>query len=65
MKKKKNQDLVIGKNIQTLRNKRGWSQTKLGKLLYIDQSVMSQIERGKRPLTLEQAQTVIASLIVG
>ena len=44
----------IAVRVRDLRMKRGWSQAELAKKLYLSQSRLSEIERGKSSLTAEQ-----------
>jgi transcriptional regulator with XRE-family HTH domain len=45
--------LRFGKRLRTLRQKRGWTQLQLGEKLGLDRGYISDIENGKRNVSLE------------
>lgn len=62
-------DAVIGRNIQTLRHAKGWSQAELGEALTragfnVQQQTVLKIEQGTRPLKIWEALVVAVVLDV-
>jgi len=50
--------------IKEIRKAAGMSQEKLGAALGLDQSIISRLERGQRPITLERLCTIAEALNV-
>ncbi len=48
----------LGARVRSLREKRNWTQAELGDHLGIDRGHVSEIECGKRMITLETLQTL-------
>lgn len=52
---------IVGRNIQTLRENAGYTQSNLAKFLQVDQSLISKIEKGERAVSTDMLEK-IASL---
>jgi transcriptional regulator with XRE-family HTH domain len=52
----------LGRRIKTLREKRNWSQADMAAHTGLDRSHISEIESGKRAITLVTLQTVASGL---
>ena len=52
----------IGQRIAELRERRGWSQRALAKVLGMNQSILSRIESGKRRVSASELESVAAAL---
>jgi transcriptional regulator with XRE-family HTH domain len=50
--------LRFGKRLRTLRQKRGWTQLQLGEKLGLDRGYISDIENGKRNVSLEVLEII-------
>ncbi|MEM6402206.1 MAG: helix-turn-helix domain-containing protein, partial [Cyanobacteria bacterium P01_D01_bin.116] len=49
---------LTSSQMREARTAKGWSQTKLASVLGVSQNFVSLVERGKRPLNLQQAALV-------
>lgn len=54
--------LSIGANLKRLRTEKGMSQEELACSVHVTQSMIAQIERGTKALTVELAKEVLAVL---
>ena len=54
----------LGKRIRTAREKKGLSQEDLAALIELDQSIMSQLESGKRRLSVSELPSLSSALDV-
>jgi transcriptional regulator with XRE-family HTH domain len=52
----------LGKRIQTLRNKKGWTQTDMAAYLDMNRGHISDIERGKREVGIITLQIIARGL---
>jgi transcriptional regulator with XRE-family HTH domain len=52
----------LGKRIQTLRKKKGWTQTDMAEYLDMNRGHISDIERGKREVGIITLQIIAAGL---
>jgi transcriptional regulator with XRE-family HTH domain len=57
-----NRDQDLGARIKSLREQRSMTQTAFGKALGIDQSAVSRIEDGSRPLTARELASASSAL---
>jgi transcriptional regulator with XRE-family HTH domain len=54
--------LQVGKRIQTLRKRKGWTQTDMAVYLDMNRGHISDIERGKREAGIITLQVIAAAL---
>ncbi len=55
---------MVGRNIRNCRQKYGWSQEELAFRAHLDRPYLSQIENGKRNMTLLVLQEIAIALSV-
>lgn len=56
--------MIVGLNFRRQRNARGWSQDELALRATIQRAYLSQIENGKRTMTLLMLQEIASALQV-
>lgn len=52
--------ITIGEDIKALREQSGFTQSNLAKYLKVDQSLISKIEKGERPITSDMLENLSA-----
>lgn len=55
---------LLGENIKILRENSGFSQTVIAKFLNVDQSFVSKIEKGERPISSDMLEKLAALFAV-
>lgn len=54
--------VLVGKRIRSLREKRGWSQEEFADICGLHRTYMGSVERGERNLTLNSLHTIARAL---
>ncbi len=53
---------ALGRNVQQLRKKRGWSQQELAAKAGLDRAYLSTVEKGRQNITIGAAARIAAAL---
>lgn len=54
--------MSVGDNIRRIRKEKGWTQTKLAKVLNVSQQMIGQFENNKNPPKLETVEKIASAL---